>query len=400
LIHNYKVIYQFSATDKLKDRVFEVLGQEIAENLLEVDYNSIEMKVSGFIGKPQVARNNRKLQFLFVNNRPVNEYIIAKQVKDAFATLISRELFPVYILYIEIDTKMVDVNVHPRKSEVRFSEPQKIYRTIYRVISNTLDENELTKQVQEFDVPVTIKSTPKQHSPQPAQPIPQPKPTQFDIKLPTRKPVNQPISELANQPTSKLDNQSIFQIHKSYIIFETETGIKIFDQHACSERVQYEKILTEWEQDQLKKQQLLLPVTLDLPTIEANIIRLNMKLINKLGFELEELSNNSFMINSVPQELINREAAQLIKDIVGQMGSWELGQVKDCEKELTEPVDKILKMMACRSAVKFGDRLNNQEMQALIDNLELCQNKYSCVHGRPCVVEYSLEEFEKLFKRR
>lgn len=144
LFHNNKPVYQFPKTN-IEQRIFDVLGSDISRNLIKINYDMNGVNVVGFIGKPQVARNNRKLQYLFINNRPVNEYIIAKQVKDSFATLIPHNLYPVFILNIQVDLEKVDVNVHPRKMEVRFSEPQLIYSTIYRAISRTLDDSQLQK---------------------------------------------------------------------------------------------------------------------------------------------------------------------------------------------------------------------------------------------------------------
>src|SRR3989339_673081 len=404
-IHNGKTVYQYPATNDLRNRIYEVLGGEIADNLLKVDYNGIEFHLSGFIGKPQIARNNHKLQYLFVNGRPVNEYVIAKQVKEAYSTIIAHNLFPVFILFIQIDPKSVDVNVHPRKMEVRFAEPQMIYKMAYRVVAEVLDQSELTKQIKVDRNFSPISHALKNKSNFKFENFNQ---TKFEPSnsFNHRSDISEPlISNLSTDPMVFVENKTdreykiIGQIQKSYIIVETSQGIKIYDQHASSERVQYEKISRDWLSRSVAKQTLLIPDSLELSPSEANLVKNNLEFFNRLGFELDEFSNNSFVINSVPLAVYKVDYKSSLKEIINDLDEDNLSGMVDGIK-ISDATNRVLNMMSCRSAVKFGDELTIDEMYALIDSLESNPSQYTCVHGRPCVLEYKYEELEKLFKRR
>ncbi|KKQ78813.1 MAG: mismatch repair protein MutL protein, partial [Parcubacteria group bacterium GW2011_GWC2_38_7] len=266
LMHHGKPVYQFQASIDVQ-RVSDVLGREIADNLLPIDIKLNEIHLSGFIGKPQIARNNRKIQYLFINNRPVNEFIVAKQIKDAFGQLIPRDLYPVYILNLKINNEKIDVNVHPRKLEVRFSEPQIIYRTVYQAVAMTLDEQDLVKSVKVDDfkrfVPVSeVLSTRQDSIPVSTKFNYQPRFSQsnlnsamnFNREVAQDIPVVIRTQEQSNESSLVGQRKVIGQIQNSYIVVETAEGMKIYDQHATSERIQYEKIKKQWEIGKLGSQ--------------------------------------------------------------------------------------------------------------------------------------------------
>jgi len=406
LNHNGRTVYQYSQATDHRSRIHEVLGKEIAENLLEVNYDQGDYSLKGFVGKPQIARNNRKLQYLFVNDRPVNEYVVAKRVKDAFTTLIPNNMFPVYILFLTANNKEVDVNVHPRKLEVRFADPQKVYQLIYRAVGDVLDSNELVKSVSFSDnkaFPETREPSSYSNQGQPSKMLStpmkfsggqnnsfayQPRKTSIDPNNPSEAP------ELFARNYNILG-----QVQNSYIIVENENGLKIYDQHATSERIQYEKIKEQWITNKLIKQQLLLPENIELSPSEANSIRNNLSFFEKLGYELSEFSGNTFIINAVPQLVASKKYQEGLRAIIGELGEQEIS-VNLEENEVPEVVNRVLNSMSCRSAVMFGDQLSMEQMYALIDDLVKGENRYTCVHGRPCVIAYDFADLERLFKRR
>jgi DNA mismatch repair protein MutL len=408
LMHNNKPVYQFPAVEA-QQRISDALGEDVMKSLIPIDMKLNEIRVQGFVGKPQIARNNRKLQYLFVNKRPVNEFIIAKNVKDAFTTLIPRELFPVYILNMEINNEKVDVNVHPRKLEVRFSEPQIVYRTMYQIISKTLDEHDLVKSMPSEELkkftPISQVLENKQTGFGSAfkgqvREITTPP---FDRLKRTRESgvvgFNQTISQTqaAAEPFDSKAEAGIkilAQVQNSYIIVETEKGIKIYDQHASSERVQYEKIKKQWQIGQLASQKMLIPQNIELAPAESRAVSENVELFLRLGFGVSGFGGNSFAVSAVPRFLAQHDIKKVILEIASDLDS----EVEVADK-ISEPIDRILKMMSCKSAIKFGDQLSEQGMIALIKDLEELGNQYTCVHGRPCVVEFSFVELEKMFKR-
>jgi len=406
LTHHGKPVYQFQSSN-LAQRISDVLGREIADNLLPIDIRLNGIHVSGFIGKPQIARNNRKIQYLFINERPVNEFIIAKQVKDAFGTLIPRDLYPVYILNLKIEDGKVDVNVHPRKLEVRFSEPQVIYRTIYQAVAQVLDSENLAKEVKAEGfrsfTPISNVITPQQKTFEsqvtrnfsfPSTNNSFKTTTNFSSQIAREVPVRvvkEEISETVGAGTRKI----IGQMQNSYIVVETESSMKIYDQHATSERIQYEKIKRQWEIGKLASQRMMIPQTLELSPSEARVLGENMELLSRLGFELAEFGGQSFALSAVPQFLVNQDLKKIVLEIISDL---EMSPAQD--EMMPQAVDRIFKMMACKSAIKFGDLLTPAGMEALIEDLEKLGSQYTCVHGRPCVFNLSWAELEKIFKRR
>lgn len=409
LTHNNKTIYQFPGTTLLQ-RVGDVLGDEITKNLIEIDVKINDIHVHGYVGKPQVARNNRKLQYLYINSRPVHEFIVAKQIKDAFGTLLPRDLYPVYILSLDVAPGVVDVNVHPRKLEVRFSDPQLIYRTVYQVVSRTLDDNNLTMKVSATHKLFTPIADVLQNKKQEIKlDFPHREQSNFDYK-PKNQAGPQKIATFSFErfgaknsdvpsgvvPVESLvekDFEVMGQVENSYIVVKTRTSIKIYDQHASSERVQYEKIKKEWSEGVIPTQPLLLPVKLELPPMESHLAKEKLSFFEKIGFDIALFGANTFVISAVPQLLRFLEVKPLFLEILATLDS-------DHTVLEVDSLEKIYKIMACRSAIKFGDPLSLGGMEALISDLEALDNKYTCVHGRPCVLEFTFSELETLFKRK
>ena len=409
LTHNNKTTYQFPCANLLQ-RIGDVLGDEITKNLIEIDVKLNDIHVHGYVGKPQIARNNRKLQYLYINSRPVHEFIVAKQIKDAFGTLLPRDLYPVYILSLNVDTDKVDVNVHPRKLEVRFSDPQLIYRTVYHVVSRILDENNLTMKVSAAhklftpigDVLQTKKQEIKMDFPRreqsnfdyrPKAPLVSQKNSAFSFeRFATRNTEASPfVTPSANLEEKPFDVMG--QVENSYIVVKTKTSIKIYDQHASSERVQYEKIKKERAAGKIPTQPLLLPAKLELPPMETHLAKEKLPFFEKIGFDVALFGANTFVISAVPQLLQSAELKPLFLEILATLDS-------DRAVLEVDSLEKIYKIMACRSAIKFGDPLSVGGMEALIIDLEKLDNKYTCVHGRPCVLEFTFSDLETMFKRK
>ncbi|MBI5077631.1 DNA mismatch repair endonuclease MutL [Candidatus Falkowbacteria bacterium] len=417
LSHNRKLIYQFPASE-LKERVGDVLGDEVVNNLISVDARLNNICVQGFIGKPQIGRNNRKLQFLSVNRRPVSEFIVAKQIKDAFAQLLPKEMYPVYILNLTILNEEVDVNVHPRKLEVRFSEPSLVYRAVYQIVANALDENNLTKKVLpaearqfvpinelisplESDVPVSIKQT---------KILPAVPPSTFSSARKADSassiedvgnaymrsvPKTADTSSIVPRTANVAEFRVLGQVQNSYIVVETNEGIKIFDQHAVSERVQYEKIKREWQIGKMASQKMLVPQNIELTPTEARLVNDNIFLFEKMGFEIADFGSNTFAVSAVPRILTEADTKEIILLMLS-----ELTETLLIDDFVSEPAEAIFRMMACKSAIKFNDALSLEGMEALIRDLEKSGNEYTCVHGRPCAVEFSFDDIKKMFRRK
>ncbi|HUT22007.1 MAG TPA: DNA mismatch repair endonuclease MutL [Candidatus Bipolaricaulota bacterium] len=417
LINNGKVAYHLPKTEKWLDRIELLLGDNLAADLLGVRVNLLDMECLGYIGKPQAALPHRRHQYLFVNKRPVTEHIVAKSVRDAYGTLLPRELNPVFILNLKIDPYKIDVNVHPRKLEVRFSEPQTVYRGVYRAIASTLDKNNLIKQVA-FDKPaeergsgfIDIKSALSEKKislPPSASQVKQavefnqsiyalPKSAKKSFTSENIELVSflQEKIELVDVDIDENDWQVIGQIKNSYIIIESASGVKIMDQHAVSERVQFEKIKLEFETEKIKSQSLLLPLLFDLPAIDMDNIRQSIDSWSKFGFSIDIFGEKTIKINAVPAMLKDKNIQKIFFEIFADIDE------RAVSSEFSDSARKVLNTMACRSAVKFGDDLSFEEIEILIKNFRALENHYTCVHGRPAIIDINYTELEKLFSRK
>ncbi|MFZ5365329.1 MAG: DNA mismatch repair endonuclease MutL [Patescibacteria group bacterium] len=432
LIHNGKTVFHLPSTPKWLERIELLLGERIAQNVFGLRINMLDVEFNGYLGKPQIASKSRANQFLYINKRPVNEHIISKSVKDAFQTLIPRDYYPVYLMNLRIDPFKLDVNVHPRKLEVRFSEPQTVYRSVYRAVSATLDKNNLVKTIYTpapieqaenqlektgfFDIKSALESK--------SRDLKMPSPGQIKravdfnhsmyalpksarrlmpgdkITVSSAEPMAvkfQPV-EFKQEKIELVREEDVWkiigQIKNSYIIVETGEGLKIIDQHAASERVQFEKIISSWKTDKLRSQSLLLPVLIDMSSLEMAKIHKYQSQLNRLGFSIDVFGENTVKINAVPALLKNSDIQKLFFEVAAELDD------RINNGELTEPIRKILNILSCRSAVKFGDDLTLDEMKSLIAQLRSLDNQYTCVHGRPAIIDMSYGELEKLFSRK
>lgn len=389
LSHNGREIYRFSVAADLLERVEAVLGKEISSQLLAVEHETLCVKIFGFIGKPQIARQNKKLQFLFINSRPVNEFVVSKTIKDALGQMIPKDLHPIYLLNLSVDPAKIDVNVHPRKLEVRFSEPNLIYQAFYRAVADVIDKSDLITKISFASPELSANEMPQQ--PRSSRGLER-------LNFSERK-IDFPVANILNFPQRKSQwpYQYLGQINKAYLIVSDEKGIKIIDQHAASERIQYEKLLVEWSAGKIVGQQLLFPQSIELALVDANILRQQQSVFAKLGFEIDEFGANTFLIRQSPMLLSKLEPSEVIQEILKIVGD-EISSEKTSAEKFSEIADDILKMMSCKSAVKFGDEMSSVEAMALIDQLFKI-NKFTCVHGRPCIVEFHFAELNKMFYR-
>ncbi|MCX6743331.1 MAG: DNA mismatch repair endonuclease MutL, partial [Candidatus Parcubacteria bacterium] len=372
LTHNKTLILNLPKTNSWLERIKQVLGQDIAKDLLAIKQQGT-IEISGFIGKPEIARQNRKSQFIFVNNRAVSDFLIAKAVKDGFGSLIPRELNPIFVLSLKLPPKLVDVNVHPRKAEVKFKDTNEVYLTVLKTIRECLAANLM----------------PARLNTEPGQPI----------KTYTLKP--QAGTQTFRPSVSYQQNFKNIQArpsqHNSYLMVEAPSAVLIIDQHAAAERILYERFKSEFATTNIKSQKLLLPLTLELSHREIEILKQSLGFLNDLGFDLESFSGNSFIVNAVPQELDKLDIKQTILGLINDLEEHDFNS----SKSIDEKKDLVIKYTACRTAVKFQDKLEPAEQIKLLQDVMTMMDKINtCPHGRPFIMELTLDQLAKNFKRK
>ena len=445
LIHNQKVVRQvFSATDEalLKKRLTHLMGNGFVDQSLEVNFSTDEIRLTGWVGLPTFNRSQTDMQYIFVNGRIVRDRLLSYAVKQAYADVLYHGRHPAYLLFIEIPHDLVDVNVHPAKYEVRFANGRWVYDFLRRnvrdavakpVVSETgsgaslesitdtshFSQNgtqrgvfqgytqrpELNTQaslafqspnlnVQENIANYQAQSTGGRMNAELSNIIQQRRYGESDAIL------GQSINPNAESQEGIEANGDMpmlgfakAQIHGVFILAENQQGMVLVDMHAAHERVVYERFKTQWQQDRLISQSLLVPMALTLEQSQIATWETHQTLFKKLGFDLESLGPEQLKVTAVPALLMKSDVVQLINDMIADL--TVAGQTQQVEDRINE----ILATMACHGSVRANRQLSIAEMNALLREMEMTERSDQCNHGRPTWVQLSLEQLDSLFMR-
>jgi DNA mismatch repair protein MutL len=416
----------------LSARIQQVFSDNMIDALIPVSEMTEFMNISGFIGKPSMLKKSKGDQYLFLNNRYVISRQISHAVFSAYENILEKGDYPFFILFVELDPRKVDINVHPSKLEVRFEDEKDIYSFVLAVIRKSLggydlipsmafapprlDEQEKL-QVNNFvrvqrndfsDRPVfekqsyaktnfsdrevdllfgslnkEITSMSKTESAFPP----------FEETRPVAEPQQLAKPSWQNTLSNKEENTSfIIQLHNKYILSQIKTGLMIIDQHVAHERILYEKAINLMDANMPFSQQLLFPKTVQLDAGSLSVLKEIYPLLLQLGFGIRFQNKSAVVIEGVPQDIKQGSEEKILLEIIEEY------QINQREKGLEER-DNIAKSYSCKTAIKTGDRLSDVEMRSLIDQLFATSMPYVCPHGRPIVIKISLEEFDRRFGR-
>lgn len=431
-IVDWRINLKYRENEKLIGRIYNIFDEDFAKNTLEINFEMVGMKVTWFISDPKVSFNNKNKQIIFVNKRPIKSVLISKAIHDAYNRFIPHSNFPWYIINLEIDPTLVDVNVHPRKLEVRFANEQNIFRIFYHWVENKLnsvslisEENNLEnfqseenkKEIENFSFQNNYNFT-KNLKEINSQSYYVPSWTKFKDYSPYKNvnvnPWQSTISNITNfnknfeKEEENLENdvnltndihytkiwKIIWQAHNSFIIVETKEWIKIFDQHALAERVNYEKLINKSRQNWQSTQWLLIGENITLSNQDIDILEDNIDTFKEMWFEIEILAWNNIIINWIPdfikKENLKETFLQVLQDI------WEHKFNKS--KTLEEVKNKIFAYMACRSAIKFWNKLSTFEINKLLND-SIIDYSATCPHWRPVIFEINLNELKYKYER-
>ena len=372
-----EMVVELPKNQRLEERILSLYGKDTLKALIPVQFLQANLQIKGFVGKPELSRHSKKYQFLYINDRPIQNRLIHQAVVDAFHSLLMNEKHPWYFLDIQIDPAQVDVNVHPRKLEVRFVNSQEVFRAVRGAVLHGLESQNLSPQFGELREAVSEFDSGGM---------------QMDFSLSERSETEWTQREVFEVKGSRL--RPLAQLHRSYILAENPEGLVVIDQHAAHERVRYERLLKEMEENRVPMQALLSPLELDFGVAEKNLIATHLEVFKELGFELEPFGGNSFLLRSVPSDLGRRKPDKVIQEILGDLGKeMQPNHVKSLR-------EKLVVSAACRGAVMFGDELTMVEMEALLRDMENTLHPTHCPHGRPSMLRFDFAELETLFKRR
>ncbi|MCK4558575.1 MAG: DNA mismatch repair endonuclease MutL [Calditrichia bacterium] len=402
VIHDDSELFHLKS-GTIKERIIDVFGEDQVSALVKVNDQLGGIELSGFISKPDKVRRARGNQFLFLNGRPIQHKSFNHAIMQAYGNLIQSGEYPLYCIFIELDPRLVDVNVHPSKMEVRFSNEKSLYHFFLSTIRKTFHDEKIIPSMEsgtsnvflskfaEEDKKESILSELKNRSKYMGRGGEQ----QLSLvyfesgEEEDRQKDKQP--EPSNAPTD-VTEVHFWQIHNRYILSQIKSGIVIIDQHVAHERILFERILRILrEGEQSVGQQLLFPQTITLSMDDFLKFKEIVHLLNKIGFVLRIFSGTSIVIDAIPVDVkVGREAPILLDIIDYYKGNPD--------REF-DPLQKIAAAFSCKNAIKAGEQLSQAQMHAMIDQLFACESPYFCPHGRPVIITMDLEEFDRKFKR-
>ncbi len=424
-IHNGKNVLTLPPANDLKERITTIFGNEIGKNLIAINSKEPNVSIYGYVLPPTHNRPNTKMQFIFLNGRHIRDNIISHAINAAYQNLLMSKRSPIVFVLLQVDTRDVDVNMHPTKIEVRFKNAGLIHDQIYSTIHSALIRTEFhsTLKVTSQDKHASIETSPETAATGSA-PVDNLKARHawdkdilshekkeslmksmsgfFSKSLNKKDPYHKdehkqsylqpPEDEYSFKQGSTFT--SYIQIHNSYIVEETADGLNIIDQHALHEIVLYHEIWEQIKSSKLAVQKLLIPELTELtPRDYVTIISLKKEL-GTLGLEIEEFGKSTIAIRTHPQILKNLDFHELIQSVLEEVDSDEI------KGETDNILRKIVKIMACKGAVKAGQKLASQEIVSLLEKRKDGIVTDFCPHGRPTTLEFKMSELEKQFKRK
>ncbi|MBI3511933.1 MAG: DNA mismatch repair endonuclease MutL [Bacteroidetes bacterium] len=403
---------------QLRQRIVALYGNPYNQRLVPVEESTPILSVSGFIGKPEFAKRSRGEQFFFLNKRFIRNSYLHHAVQSAFEQLLPKDAFACYFLFLEVDPKSIDVNIHPTKTEVKFEDERSVYAILRSAvkralgqynISPTLDfEQEMSMQVPAKNnaalVAPTIKVNPgynpfaEQKKFSGENPLPVPGKfsgdwqQMFDQRIAKNEPGQKILHSEMDAPVEHPSSSQIWQLHERYILTPIRSGILVIDQQRAHERVLYERFLRAMKNANSSSQRLLFPETMEIPAADAVLISGLLGEINSCGFDVQHFGANTFVVNGIPAGLEEKSAALVLEKMIGEF--------RENEQELRlHPQESIARSLAKQAAVKQGRILSPEEMRALADELFACETPAYAPDGKPAFINFPIEEIDKRFKR-
>lgn len=431
LSHNQRTVHDVPAVDRWLERIAAFFGDELGDGLIWVDNHDADVRVSGYVADPQFSRGNNRMQYLLLNGRFIRDRSLQHALGEAYRGLLLTGRFPIAFLRLEMPPRVVDVNVHPAKLEVRFADSGRIYSQLLATLRSKFLTTDLTVKTQlnppasgNPPEPATAGSDSElQHRQQlvdwargvEATSAPG-RGTQRDAyvtgsgTVPHFRPFDSSAGAASSPPAWDRNSDDMaaprghrcdaphpaglgMQVHNRYLVTENEEGLVVIDQHALHERVLYEQLRVRVLDGTLESQRLLVPEPVSLAPAEVAVVLEARDLLLQLGVEVEPFGGDTVLVASYPAMLANLNPGEILRQLVERL----TGAGKPPERR--DLLDDLLHLIACKAAVKAGDRLSAEEVMALLEQRHLYQDTHHCPHGRPTALVFTNQELDKRFKR-
>lgn len=387
--------------EDLESRIIHVMDPAFRDQLLPLNYIKGDYAISGFLGNLNLIRTRPGDQYIFLNNRYIQNRLMNSGVYGAYRSLINRGEFPFVILNISVPHDQVDVNVHPMKTEVRFKDEWRIYHVLKSAVEEalnpilqTIPDFEKRDMGSQFDFPTSFSHQKGQINPD-QQGLDLSASHDTAIKFqPAVDRAKSYASKLASRPepnTGKVDLENIWQVHSKYIVSPISSGLVIIDQHVAHERVLFEEAMAAFDANAMAAQILLFPEVMEFSPDDFSTLLDVLPYMEKMGFRMKEFGENTVMIEAIPSEMAWGNEKNIICEI--------LDNYLETQKKYASFQEALAASFSCKAAVKAGDVLNTDEMRELVNRLFGTKHPYYCPHGRPIIVQLSLDELDRRFER-
>ena len=429
LRHNGKLVYDIPASAALTDRVALFFGGEVRDALYAIDSGPGPVRLAGLIADPKCDRGNAKLQYLFVNGRWVRDRSLGHAFQEAYRGLLMTGRYAVGFLFLTVPPDQVDVNVHPTKAEVRFRENSLLYSLVRATVKTRLMKENLVPQLR---VPVEAPAGESWGLQPPAREVteslfapasggrePPGANLRWDDVIPTPAAHAQPVevsppeaeavpaqeappledshrgadAPRSPEPFDLPPSGTAMQVHDAYLVLESPGGMLVIDQHALHERILYEQLRGRVREGKLEVQRLLVPEPIDLPAEQAAAVLEAKDALAELGLEVSEFGGTTILLSSYPTLLSRRPPHEILRGVIDYLVT------KDRPPSKEVLLDHLLATMACKAAVKAGDRLTAEEIAHLLHLRQLADDSHHCPHGRPTSLLFSRQELDRQFRR-
>lgn len=441
LTHNGRMLHDLPPVDNIGQRIAAFFGEELTCDLIAIHNSADGVTLSGYVANPMHSRATGRMQYLFLNGRTIRDRSLQHALSEAYRGLLLTGRQPICFLRLDMPAEFVDVNVHPTKQEVRFQDAGRLYSQLLGTLRTkflttdlkargvtpnsgaTFGDEELHSKSEGTSRLVDwAKQELQQQRASTTSPVQQelratyttslpdcdgslrmhrldvPAFKPFDIGRPVggrelAKPASQPNDEQNDPSQMSGGAQNALQVHNRYLVVETDVGIEVIDQHALHERILFEQIREKVLNGALESQKLLVPEPVDLSATESAIVLEHAELLGRLGVEVQPFGGDTVLVSSYPAMLANLGPAEVLRDLVEKLLAG------GNQPDVRDLLDELLHMISCKAAVKFGDRLTAEEIEALLTQRHLAQDQHHCPHGRPTALVFTREELDRQFKR-
>lgn len=407
LQHNRREIFsQPLANQRVEQerRLAGLLGSAFLEQALYLEREQAGMRLFGWVARPTFSRSQADMQYFYVNGRMVRDKLVTHAVRQAFQDVLFHGRHPAYVLYLELDPLLVDVNVHPTKYEVRFRDGRMahdfLFRTLHKVLAETKPGTEVdteTGEIRQMDAALTSAPFPSSVTASYQRPLgfqvqerPGSYKPSFDMQRPLPSASSEDFSESAEVPPL---GYALAQLKGVYVLAENSEGLVLVDMHAAHERITYERFKQARAENGIQSQPLLVPVSVAVSRREAELAEEHADLFSELGMEVGRLDKETLVVRAIPVLLQGADAEKLLRDLLSDI------VVHGTSERIRNEINEVLATMACHGSVRANRRLTVEEMNALLRDMERTERSDQCNHGRPTWTQLDMTSLDRLFLR-